>query len=397
MRMFTIAALVVLMTGWAGAQQVQLLENDVAKSGKAAAAPSEDMPQIIMPSEDKPAAAPKPAGEVKKPDQAAVKKAVKPVAKEMTAEVKAPAATNNFPSLEEIPAASKPAQEVKSSVQAKPVEMAKPAPAVAIKPAVKKKPVPTPIPPAEPKPEGGFNVTKVHNVVKGDTLWDLSDKYYNDPYKWGRIYNANLNVVTNPDLINPKEELIIPEIMETVKPEPEKALVIGEGDTVKDADLTSAEVTQPEAAAAPAAPVKTAAAELSEALDRFDRVDLSEDMPEHQKEWAAGVKIVPDDWREDGVITAKEKGDDDSMENSLSMSGDTMTIFMARSDLVKKGDRLAVYMKGADAYDKHGKRLGREVQAAGTLEVLEADGSSVRAMVMDSVTPIYKGYVVKKK
>jgi hypothetical protein len=158
-------------------------------------------------------------------------------------------------------------------------------------------------------------------------------------------------------------------------------------------------VEQPaEEAAAYAAPRPAApAAELKEALAAYDRNDLSEEMPEHQKEWASGVKIVPESWREDGVITARETGDDDSMADSLSMSGAMVRVDMAGSVQVKRGDRLSIYMKGAAAFDDKGKKLGLEVQRAGTLEVVEADGGNVRARVIDSVTGIYKGYVVKKK
>jgi nucleoid-associated protein YgaU len=341
MRKFTFAAIMFVAAGWARAQEIPLLESGPSgEAGKSAAVPSGGTSTVILPSEDKPAALP-----------AAVK-------------------TEKF-----VPA-----------MAPKPAAAGAPPPAV-----------------GEVGPGSGFAVTKTHKVARGDTLWDLSARYYQDPFKWGKIYNANLNVVSNPDLINPEEELLIPEITESVRPEPQKTSVIGEADTVKDAELSSSEAAQPEAAAAApvepvvVAPVKTAAAELSDALGSFDRADLSEDMPEHQREWSDGVKVVPDDWSGDGVITAKEKGADDSMENSLSMAGDTVTLFMSRSGLVKKGDYLKVYLKGADAYDKSGKKLGREIQAAGTLEVLSADNSGVRARVVEAVTPISKGYVVKKK
>jgi LysM repeat protein len=510
MRKFIFAAAILAIGGLAGAQQVQLLESDPSEPQKAAAAAADETPQIIMPSEEAPAA------EVKKPEPPAVKKAAKPAAvkksgkakaqpaakpavkpaapaapvtaapaavpvkpavaaappapavKENSAVVKTvapglPPAAEDFPQLEAIPAAANPAEAVKPAAPAKPaavpaapvkpaeavkapasvkpaavpaapakpaeaakppapvkpVEVVKaPAPAAAVKPvekvrssfskalapapAVKKSParkskvqLPTPIPPPEPKTEGGFVVTKTHIVTKGDTLWDLSARYYSDPFKWGKIYNANLNVVTNPDRIDPKEELVIPEVMEEVKPAPQKEIVIGEGDTVKDAEVTSAEVAQP---AAPAVePVKAAAPKLKDASDGADLSEFSEDMPEHQKEWAAGIQAVPDSWREDGVVSARKAADEDGMGDGLSLGGETVYLSMARSGMVKPGDYLAVYMKGADAYDKAGRRLGREIQAAGMLEVLEADGSAVKARVIDAVTPISKGYVVKKK
>lgn len=438
MRKSVFAAVFAVMTGLAGAQEVKLLEDIPAEPESARAVQAGDEPQIIMPSEEKPAAEVKPAPEPAKPAapkktvKAAVKKAAKKPVAEAAKPAPAPAAVK--PAEKSAPAAAKPSEKaapaaapVKPAPAAvKPVEKtaaANPAPAVkaaapkvapAAKPAQKTpepvKPAASPVQPppvpatAEPvrKPEApaGFVVPKTHTVSNGDTLWDLSNKYYSDPFKWGRIYNANLGVVSNPDRIYPKNELIIPDLTEELRPEVAKPVVITGGETVKEADLSSVEIEQP-AEEAPAytapRPAAPAAAELKEALAAYDRNDLSEEMPEHQKEWASGVKIVPESWREDGVIKARETGEDDSMEDSLSLSGAMVRVAMSGSSTVKRGDRLTVYLKGSDAFDNNGKKLGREVQRAGTLEVVEADGANVRARVIDSVTGIYKGYVVKKK
>jgi nucleoid-associated protein YgaU len=360
---------------------------------KPAAADLDSLPELadVPPAEVKPAAAvepaQKPAPKAEAPKPAAPKPEVKAVPE--TAAAQAPKA--------------EPKPEVKAVVKTVPA----PAPKTAPKPEVKAAPPAAPAQPAKPAGGAGFAVQKTHTVSGGDTLWDLSSKYYQDPYKWGKIYNANLGVVSNPDRIYPKSELVIPDITEEVKPEVRKPAAITESETVKEASLVSADVAQP--AAQPAMPepveeklppspaVKTAAAELSEALGNYDRNDLSEEMPEHQREWAAGVKVVPENWREDGVITARAKGDEESVEESLSMGGDVMEVSLSGSAGVKPGDYLNVYLKGAPAYDKAGKKIGREIQRAGLLEVTSVDGSRAKARVIDSVTAIAKGFIVKKK
>ena len=49
-----------------------------------------------------------------------------------------------------------------------------------------------------------------HTVVKDDTLWDLAQRYYENPFEWRVIWNANRGVVEDPNWIYPAEVLVIP-------------------------------------------------------------------------------------------------------------------------------------------------------------------------------------------
>lgn len=48
------------------------------------------------------------------------------------------------------------------------------------------------------------------DVVKADTLWDLAQHYYKDPWQWTRIYEANKDQIRDPHCIYPNQVLIIP-------------------------------------------------------------------------------------------------------------------------------------------------------------------------------------------
>lgn len=50
-----------------------------------------------------------------------------------------------------------------------------------------------------------------HLVVRGNTLWDLAQAFYGNPFEWRRIWEANRDRVQNPDLIYPGQILLIPD------------------------------------------------------------------------------------------------------------------------------------------------------------------------------------------
>ncbi|MBT2714742.1 LysM peptidoglycan-binding domain-containing protein [Bacillus sp. ISL-57] len=71
-----------------------------------------------------------------------------------------------------------------------------------------KKPKPKPRPP-KPKPAP----KKIYVVKKDDCLWNIAKKrsIYGDAMKWRKIYNANKKLIgKNPNLIYPKQRLVIP-------------------------------------------------------------------------------------------------------------------------------------------------------------------------------------------
>jgi len=52
--------------------------------------------------------------------------------------------------------------------------------------------------------------SKTYVVVKGDSLSKIAKREYGDATKWRMIYEANKDLITDPDLIYPGQELKIP-------------------------------------------------------------------------------------------------------------------------------------------------------------------------------------------
>ena len=49
-----------------------------------------------------------------------------------------------------------------------------------------------------------------HTVKSGETLGKIAKQYYGDASKYQKIFSANTDILKNPDLIHPNQELIIP-------------------------------------------------------------------------------------------------------------------------------------------------------------------------------------------
>ena len=51
---------------------------------------------------------------------------------------------------------------------------------------------------------------KIHKVVAGDTLSKIAKQYYGNANDYMKIFNANKNILKDPNKINVGQELIIP-------------------------------------------------------------------------------------------------------------------------------------------------------------------------------------------
>lgn len=66
--------------------------------------------------------------------------------------------------------------------------------------------------PEEDKPEAvqPENNDVTYIVVRGDSLWKIAARHYGSGLEWKKIYEANRNIIKNPDLIYIGQSLVIP-------------------------------------------------------------------------------------------------------------------------------------------------------------------------------------------
>ncbi|MBA3534881.1 MAG: LysM peptidoglycan-binding domain-containing protein [Ardenticatenales bacterium] len=57
---------------------------------------------------------------------------------------------------------------------------------------------------------GAAAAQRTHTVASGDTLSQIAKNYYGDASQWRKIYEANQDKISNPDLIYPGQVFLIP-------------------------------------------------------------------------------------------------------------------------------------------------------------------------------------------
>jgi nucleoid-associated protein YgaU len=61
-----------------------------------------------------------------------------------------------------------------------------------------------------PSPPGQAPATRTYVVEKGDSLSKIAKREYGDANKWRQIYEANRDIIKDPDLIYPGQTLKLP-------------------------------------------------------------------------------------------------------------------------------------------------------------------------------------------
>jgi len=64
--------------------------------------------------------------------------------------------------------------------------------------------------PAAAQPTSTASSGKTYIVAKGDSLSKIAQREYGDANKWRTIYEANKDLIKDPDLIYPGQELKVP-------------------------------------------------------------------------------------------------------------------------------------------------------------------------------------------
>lgn len=220
-----------------------------------------------------------------------------------------------------------------------------------------------------------------HKIVPRDTLWDITEHYLKDPFKWPNIWKLN-PYIKNPHLIYPGNTVkLTPNGIEVLSPEDMKA----QGLTTVGLEPSEGEVLvlEPEQGqeAAPAQTQAEAKAVEEQPAPKGpsyrDYVFAKSGFVSEREFQASGALVGP---KEQKILIGSED------EVFLSFKGGSE---------IKEGSRYTIYKVGKKiTHPETGRRLGYETEILGSLRITRADGV-VEGVVDTAFKEIPSGAKVK--
>jgi hypothetical protein len=213
---------------------------------------------------------------------------------------------------------------------------------------------------------------EVHTVTKGDTLWDLSQRYLGSPWYWPKVWSYNPEIA-NPHWIYPGNlvrlfpagEEVPSRVESGVGPAPTE-LVSDEGDVV-----------------------------ASTEMDGVNGEELVQVTGKISYEPKAGRRVVTQ-----GFVTARELEDAGRIDSSFSgmqmlSFPDTAYVRFKRKADAKVGDRYVIFHTVRQVmHPVTGKKLGFLTEFVGTMRVMEVGDRYVTAQIQDTWAPVERGHLV---
>lgn len=207
----------------------------------------------------------------------------------------------------------------------------------------------------------------IHTVHEGDTLWEISERYFGDPWHWPELWSYNPEI-TNPHWIYPLDQVRLA----AGAAEPEQ---LAAASVTTSADKKPGEFREPkQGLATDLAPRVTVPGKLLQG----DTVFLRDE-----------AYLDDDDIKESGKILAA------SEEQMLLSNSDMLYVRFNKGANVSVGSSYTVYLPISE-WNREVGETGRLVRIQGTLLINSFDPqkSVARAVVTETIDPIERGMPV---
>jgi hypothetical protein len=249
-----------------------------------------------------------------------------------------------------------------------------------------------------------------HRVVKGDTLWDLAGSYMNNPFLWPKIFEANRAKISDPDLIFPNQEFLIPSVMAAAKMDlppvppvvPEEPTYVEEVVPAEVVEVPEPEVEAPVFAEEVVPSGMELAQDFEENLEGEDG-SFAQDEREAIKKRSQAVPgagfmggvadtfLADENWEYDGYVLR------DRDQRMMISQGDVVYLNIGAAAGVKEKMMANVYRVGKKVRDPYlKKKTVRMVKRVGTVMVTgQVNEEGCTAVVTNSLEAIRIGDIVK--
>jgi len=228
---------------------------------------------------------------------------------------------------------------------------------------------------------------RIHVVVRGDTLWGISEQYLRTPWSWPSIWLENEDIA-NPHRIYPGDHIWVSATeMRRVTPDEAAEMVAAE---------TNAEEVIADTAPAAAAGEVAATSLLDEPPAAME--DEAEPLaiapaaaPAAAAETLTVSSINHVSFVSPKMLDAATSVVDSSLDRTYLGQGDELVIGLGEGD-VEVGDHFSVFREARPVRDLRSSRvLGYHVERLGWVEVTSVEGDSATAVIRHSSSEIVRG------
>jgi hypothetical protein len=259
-----------------------------------------------------------------------------------------------------------------------------PVPAEPESEAVEPEPEAIETPEAAPSPAAEKSISYI--IKKGDTLWDISNTFLDDPFLWPFIWKAN-PYISNPDLIYAGNKLAIPSLAPIEKalmaePAPkaptEEAVAVAEEPAEQQEEIVEAPVEDP-------TPI---AAEEDIPAERMPSLPEEQGYPIIDKYAMLSMGFVDGEESDDTIVGAAERG------KSIFGYDDIVYVSIRDDENINIGEKYLIYTALHKVkHPKTGKSFGKLIKGLGILQITAKDPSAnvLTARIALSFDMIEKG------
>jgi hypothetical protein len=226
---------------------------------------------------------------------------------------------------------------------------------------------------------------ELYIIKQGDTLWDISAKFLEDPFLWPKLWQWN-PYITNPHWIYPGNPVHFTAIEELKKEKPEKRVEEKPREVLQEPEVKKTEVKQPEV-------------EKPEVPQEVPKIEKKPEPVPEVKPVEGNKAVSPElrsagffsdiDYRGIGTLLESKEG------KTLMVTGDIVYLGFKTSEPVSIGDKFTIF-RPSDVKDLSTDRyIGRRYNIIGNLQVIDQYGKFFTAKIIESFDAAFKGDMIR--